>query len=81
MSRCLARKSILAGLFTVAACFAFAGDSTHASTATNPSPCSAPEFHQLDFWAGDWDVFEVDNPAKEVARVKVDHILDGCVLR
>lgn len=81
MSRCLARKRILAGFFTVAACFAFAGDSTHASTATNPSPCSAPEFHQLDFWAGDWDVFDVDNPAKQVARVKVDHILDGCVLR
>lgn len=65
---------------TIAGSLAFAGDLSQASSA-KPSPCSAPEFHQLDFWAGDWDVFEVGNPATQVARVKVDHILDGCVLR
>jgi len=45
-----------------------------------PTPCSAPAFRQFDFWAGDWDVFDVDSPAK-VAHVRVDLILDGCVLR
>jgi ketosteroid isomerase-like protein len=58
-----------------------AGDAAQASPLAKPAPCAALEFHQFDFWAGDWDVFEVDNPATQVARVKVDRILDGCVLR
>jgi ketosteroid isomerase-like protein len=41
--------------------------------------CSNPESHQFDFWVGDWDVFEVENPATSVARVRVDR--GGCVLR
>jgi hypothetical protein len=44
------------------------------------TPCAAPEYHQLDFWVGDWDVFDVETKAKD-AHVKVDRILDGCVLR
>jgi ketosteroid isomerase-like protein len=51
-----------------------------AESARTP-PCAAPEYRQFDFWIGDWDVFDVDNPAKQVARVHVDRILDGCVLR
>jgi hypothetical protein len=42
--------------------------------------CAAPAYRQFDFWAGDWDVFDVGSPVK-VARVRVDLILDGCVLR
>ena len=44
------------------------------------SSCSAPEFHQFDFWLGDWDAFDVGKSAI-VARTRVDSILDGCVLR
>lgn len=44
-----------------------------------PAPCSAPEYHQLDFWIGDWDVFESGNTTP-VAHVTVDRILDGCAL-
>ena len=43
------------------------------------APCSAPEYHQLDFWTGDWDAFESGNPAP-VAHVLVRGILDGCVI-
>src|SRR6185312_9636490 len=43
------------------------------------SACSAAEYHQFDFWLGDWDVFDVD-PHTPVAHVKVSSILDGCVL-
>ena len=42
--------------------------------------CSAPEYHDFDFWLGDWDAFDVDNPAKRIARNRVSRILDGCVL-
>jgi hypothetical protein len=42
--------------------------------------CTAPEFHQFDFWAGDWDVFETGG-STQVAHAQVDSILEGCVLR
>jgi hypothetical protein len=45
-----------------------------------PAACSAPEYHQFDFWAGDWDAFDFDNPLTLVARTRVDRLLDGCVL-
>jgi ketosteroid isomerase-like protein len=43
-------------------------------------PCSTAEFRQFDFWLGDWDAFDADNPTTAVARVRVDRILDGCAL-
>jgi hypothetical protein len=45
-----------------------------------PAQCSASEYHRLDFWIGDWDVFDVDKPEVKSAHVRVDSILDGCVL-
>jgi hypothetical protein len=45
-----------------------------------PAACQAPEYKQFDFWVGDWDAFDIGRPAI-VARLKVDHLLDGCVLR
>ena len=51
--------------------------------ASSDSPqvhCASPEYREFDFWVGDWDVFETEGATK-VARVRVDRILDGCVLR
>jgi hypothetical protein len=45
-----------------------------------PAPCSAHEYHQFDFWLGDWDSFEIGATAKD-AHILVDPILEGCVLR
>lgn len=28
--------------------------------------CTSPEYRQFDFWIGDWDVFDLDNPARAV---------------
>jgi hypothetical protein len=42
--------------------------------------CSAPEYHQLDFWIGDWDAFDVSEPTIASAHIRVDRILGGCVL-
>lgn len=44
-----------------------------------PGPCSSPEFHQFDFWLGDWEAFDVADNAKD-SRVRVTRILDGCVV-
>jgi hypothetical protein len=57
--------------------------SSSAAPADSPKPaaCTAPEYRQFDFWVGDWDAFDFDNPTTKVARTQVDLILDGCVLR
>ncbi len=46
----------------------------------NAVACAAAEYHQFDFWGGDWDAFEIDG-STPVARVRVDRILEGCALR
>ncbi len=40
-------------------------------------PCSAPEYHQFDFWIGDWEVYAGD---KLAGTNRVDRILGGCVV-
>ena len=42
--------------------------------------CASAGYRQFDFWIGDWDAFDVDNPAVKVAHNRVDPILAGCVL-
>jgi hypothetical protein len=41
--------------------------------------CAAPEYHQFDFWIGDWTAFDFETGDQD-AHVRVDRILDGCVL-
>jgi ketosteroid isomerase-like protein len=73
-------RAIVLSLVSLSSIYAVAGDSLQSRPA-NQVACAASEFHQLDFWAGDWDVFDIDKPDTKVARVRVEHILDGCVLR
>lgn len=42
-------------------------------------PCSAPEYHQFDFWLGYWDSFDFGTTKKD-PRIHVNRILDGCVI-
>lgn len=65
-------------VFLMATGSLLAGRASSAVSAEQTS-CAAPEYRQFDFWAGDWDVFEIDSPTK-VARARVDRILDGCAL-
>lgn len=43
--------------------------------------CGSAPFRQFDFFAGDWDTYDVEAPSRKVARNKVTIILDGCVIR
>ena len=47
-----------------------------------PSPhCDATEYRQLDFWIGDWDTFETDDPSgPPMARARVEPIALGCAI-
>ena len=39
------------------------------------------QYHQLDFWIGDWDTFETDEPGgASIARTHVSPIAQGCAL-
>ena len=75
MIRVTARLKIVA----VSALIALTAKAVFAQSG-NARPCTTPEYKQFDFWIGDWDVFESNSTGK-VARVRVDQILNGCVLR
>lgn len=47
---------------------------------TTAPACGTQVHRQFDFWIGDWDAFDADNPNKVVARTRVTRILGGCVL-
>jgi hypothetical protein len=51
-------------------------------TTSPTSPhCATAEYHQLDFWIGDWDTFETDAPSgPSVARARVEPIALGCAI-
>src|SRR6267143_3359449 len=63
--------SIVGGILLSMACLG-------AKSVTSAS-CSAPEYHEFDFWLGDWDSFDFGT-SKKAARVRVNRILDGCVI-
>lgn len=46
-----------------------------------PTPCSAAEHRQFDFFIGDWDTFDVAAPKVLVARNRVARMLAGCAVR
>ena len=52
----------------------------NSANAPKSTACAAPEYHQFDFFLGDWDAFDVDKPNSVVARTRIDAILDGCVV-
>jgi hypothetical protein len=61
-------------MFSILAVYANVAD------AATVSICSAPEYHQLDFWLGDWDAFDSDEPSQAIARTHVDLIAGGCAI-
>ena len=75
----------LARLRTASAVLGFA---LFAPAVANPSAappisphCNAAEYHQLDFWIGDWDTFEADAPGgPSIARARVEPIAQGCAI-
>ena len=52
---------------------------SRAGQASNPAPCFAPEYHQFDFWLGDWDSFDFGTSTQN-AHIRVTPALDGCVV-
>jgi hypothetical protein len=58
-----------------------AGTAPAAASPVRPSCNGAAEYHQLDFWIGDWDTFETGAPSgPSEARAHVDPIAQGCAI-
>ncbi len=75
--RPLARAALSAALAlagTVAVLHATPG------VAATAAACAGASYRQLDFWLGDWDVFDVGGGKAPVARARITRILDGCVV-
>lgn len=50
-------------------------------TPAHPNCSGVADYHQLDFWIGDWDTFETDMPTgPSEARAHVEPIAQGCAL-
>jgi len=50
-----------------------------AAPVATPAPCAAPEYHQLDFWVGRWDVYPTGKD-KLVAHSLIEKVY-GCGIR
>jgi hypothetical protein len=42
--------------------------------------CASAEYHQLDFWIGDWDAYDINDP-QQAARLSVKPVVGGCALQ
>jgi hypothetical protein len=52
-----------------------------ANEAPSPARCSTAEYRQFDFWIGDWDTFEMEEPnGPSIARAEITPIVSGCAL-
>jgi hypothetical protein len=77
------RRNVAMLLLALAAGLTVAAASSRRSgpRARPPASCTAPEFRQFDFFAGDWDTYDVGDSSKVVARNRVTSVLGGCALR
>lgn len=46
--------------------------------AKKPPACTAAEFHQFDFWIGDWNV--TTPQGKPAGRNRIEAVVDGCAI-
>lgn len=80
MSRSPSRAPIPALVLLCTMAALMRASSVEAQTA-GATACSSPEYHQFDFWIGDWDAFDVNTPQTISAHIRVEPILNGCVLK
>src|ERR1051326_8474286 len=83
----LSRRLILTALTACASLStddraARAANATPSAARPAASPCSGPEFHELDFWIGEWDAAWPASPGSPAGTGtnRIEKVLDGCVV-
>jgi hypothetical protein len=69
-------KAGLAAMLIFAAAPAAVAQSTPPQPAP-PPPCAGPEYRQLDFWVGEWKVFDTAK-GTPVGTSRIERIMNGC---
>ncbi len=72
---------VLIGVLIGGAAVPVASDRRSSQEASAPGTCVGLEYRQFDFFAGDWDTYDVGVPGIITARNRVKPILGGCALR
>jgi len=71
-------KNILLAALTATALMSSVSAMAQTPPPKPPACKDDPNFQQLDFWIGHWDVFSGENGTQKSAEVLVESILDGC---
>jgi len=45
-----------------------------------PSPCASEQYTALDFWVGDWNVYQTGSDT-QVATSRIEKVSNGCAIR
>jgi disulfide bond formation protein DsbB len=53
------RAAAVCSILLLASAAAASAHAPLSANAPQPSACAAPEYHQFDFWLGDWDAYDV----------------------
>jgi hypothetical protein len=81
MNESLPPRHVRIALAALSIAFITLADAGPASPPPGSSHCAAAEYHQLDFWIGDWDTFETDpHGGPLIARARVEPIAQGCAI-
>ena len=65
---------------TLLGCFVAAVAAVAQTGPPAPVPCDQnPTYHKLDFWLGEWDVFDIKSGQKDGAN-RIEKILRGCAI-
>jgi len=81
MNETLRLKQRLIALMALGIVLITPADAVPATTTPGSPHCAAAEYHQLDFWIGDWDTFETDTHGGPlIARARVEPIAQGCAI-
>jgi len=81
MNETLRLKHLRIALAALGIAFVASAAAAQANKMATFPQCGAAEYHQLDFWIGDWDTFETDaSGGPSVARARVAPIAQGCAI-
>jgi hypothetical protein len=65
---------------TLVLCLVALTASAQTAPSSTPIPCDKnPAYHKLDFWVGQWDVFDIKSGEKDGTN-RIEKILKGCAL-
>ena len=63
-----------------AAALAISTNASAQASSTAAKPCGAPEYRQLDFWVGEWRVFQASDNSP-VGSSKIEIVMEQCGIK